>query len=91
MKLGESLLGKKLPIAVADRTMRMALAALKSGDRRLASSRAVTAAVQAAVASVKAPPAVVEHAEKIVYMARKLIQELVIARAASLGLYGRTA
>ena len=87
MTVGESLLGKKLPVAVAERTMRMALIALKAGDRRLASSRALTAAVQAAVASVGAPRSVVERAEEVVYEARRIIQALVIARAARLGLW----
>jgi len=91
MTLGEALLGKKLPVAVAERTMRLALMAFQAGDRRLASSRALTAAVQAAVASVKASPIVVRRAEEVVYEARRLIQGLVIARAAKLGFYGRTA
>jgi len=91
MTSGGSLLGKKLPVAVAERTMHLALMALKTGDRRLASSRAVTAAVQAAVASVNAPADVVRRAEAIVYEARRVIQALVIARAVKLGYYGRTA
>ena len=85
----EDLLGKRLPIAVAERTLALAASALKAGDRRLASSRAITAVIQASVASARMSPKSEDmlRARFIVLSARSLIQKLVIARAASLGLW----
>lgn len=89
MTLSDVLIGKKHPIGTAEHTLQTALSALKRGDRRLASSRAVTAVAQAAAAAVGASSDIIDRAEKVVFEARRLIQSLVIARAARLGYLSR--
>ena len=85
----ETLMGRRHSIATAEHTLKIALSALKQGNRRLASSRAVTAVIQAAIASIGASPMVVRRAELIGFEGRRIIQHLVLSRAASLGLYSR--
>ena len=87
--LGDTLLGRKHSVSSAERTLKIAFSAMRRGDRRLASSRAVTAAVQASIASVGANALTVKRAEKVVFEARRIIQSLVISRAARLGHYMR--
>lgn len=84
-----TLLGRRHSIATAEHTLRTALSAAKQGNARLASSRAVTAIIQASIASVGAPAPVVHRAEAITFEGRRLIQHLVLARAARLGLLSR--
>jgi hypothetical protein len=83
MKLGtETLVGRKASISKAERTLASAITAVKRGDLRLASSRAVTAAVQAATASIGASPSVVRRADQVTKDAREIIQGIVISEIA---------
>jgi hypothetical protein len=87
--IGQALLGRRHSVADAEHTLKTAVSALKRGDRRLASSRAVTAIIQAAIASMGAPDATVDRAEAVAFEGRRIIQSLVLSRAARLGLYSR--
>jgi hypothetical protein len=85
----DSLLGRRSPIVEAERTLKLALSALRRGDRRLAASRAITAIIQASTASVGATSDTLKRAWRVVFSARRLIHSIVIERAARLGLiYG---
>jgi hypothetical protein len=84
-----TLLGRRHSIETAEHTLKTALSALKQGNARLASSRTVTAIIQASIASVGAPAPVVRRAEAITFEGRRIIQHLVLARAARLGLLSR--
>src|SRR3990172_2623262 len=77
--IGEALLGRRHSVATAEHTLKTALSALKRGDRRLASSRALTAVIQAAIASVGAAPLVVRRAEMVAFQGRRVIQHLVLS------------
>jgi len=76
-------------VAAAEHTLKTAFSAFKRGDQRLASSRAVTAIIQAAIASMGASESVVGRAETIAFEGRRLIQTLVLSRAVRMGLYSR--
>lgn len=81
--MNSSLLGKKHTVKQAERTLSLARSALRKGDKRLASSRALTAAVQAAVASVNKSSSIVNRADEVILSAREIIQGIVISRVVS--------
>lgn len=77
------LLSKTPSLEEAAHTLSIAVSAWKQGDRRLAVSRGITAAVQAGMASRRtgASEAHVERAEKIIQGVRNLIQGIVVGEA----------
>ena len=77
------LVGKRASIVDAEHTLKLALSAAHHEDRRLAVSRAITAAVQAATASIGKPQEVVERAERVIQAVRQLVQGIVIENALS--------
>lgn len=83
MRLGISPLLVETPrIAAARKTLRAARSAFRSGNLRLAASRAITAAVQAGIAGYlsRAPETKLE-AHNIIEEVRELLQGIVIRQA----------
>lgn len=77
------ILAKNPSLSDARRTLSLAISALKKGDKRLASSRAVTAAVLAAGAAVGKSARHRREAEGVILKARAIVQGIVISRVAS--------
>jgi superfamily I DNA and RNA helicase len=76
------LIGRKASISQAERTLKMAVSAAEKGDFRLASSRAITAIIQAASASVGASGSTIKRADFVVKSAREVIQGIVLSKIA---------
>jgi len=79
------LLAKSASVADAEHTLALALGAWKRGDRRLAISRAITAAVQAGIAGRRpsATEADIERSERVIQRVRNLVQGVVVGEALS--------
>lgn len=76
-------IGRKHSIVTAEHTLRIAVSALRRGDLRLAVSRGITAVIQASTAALGAPQEIKERADRVVQATRKLIQGVVVRRAAA--------